>query len=405
MKKYYLPLFLLLSCSNDSTNQAALPDNYLELNSSKLITIEVAKEESSYPLSIRDIFSDIEYSALKNVNGFYLSGAKKILDLGDTILVQDSNKAVLVAYNSNGDFLGQIGRRGQGPEEYAGVWYFDVDYKSGNIFIYSRADQSVLVYDSEFYFLEKIRIGAYAMYFAVIDNGFLAFYRDMSEIGKNILITDFKGKEVEQRMPYPIGEPYVIFGGSGMLRPGGYYTYPLSSRIRKLETGSATDSTQMAVSFENILEESEIFNHQDYIKNPRDQKFALGKFSVGSEGQEVIFSYEYKIGVSRRIGPAIRLSSGQVFDHSNLKLGKDSDSFASLFFLGQYIPDYSPKTGYYSLLMNQEGMSLLSDKEFMENLKNEDEKLYQLIKSHSVDEVSFLIKFKLKTHYDPFEER
>jgi|GEM_PF-2092303 len=405
MKKYFLPLLLLCSCySNDSHEQKVVAEEWV-IDTSNLLNVEVTEDHLSPLMSIRHVFSEVDYIALESVNGFYLSAAKKILDLGDTLLVQDKNKSILVAYDSQGNFLGQIGRKGQGPEEYAGVWDFDVDYESGNIFIYSRADQSVLVYDSEFFFVEKIRVGQYAMHFAVLESNRLAFYMDMAGAGKNILLTDIKGNKVGERMPYPSDKRYVVFGESGLLRPGGYFNYPLSSTIRKLDLDSEVDPGVMSVYFDNVLSETEIFEHQKYIENPREQKFVLGKYSVGSGGKELVFSYEYKKGVSRRIGPGIRLASGQVYDHFNLKLGKDSDAFASLFFRGPYIPDFSPKTGYFTILINQEGLSLLEDEGILEDLGDVDEELYDLVSENWTEGTAFLMKFKLKSHYDPFEER
>jgi len=48
---------------------------------------------------------------------------------------------------------------------------------------------------------------------------------------------------------------------------------------------------------------------------------------------------------------------------------------------------------------------LLEDEGILEDLGDVDEELYDLVSENWTEGTAFLMKFKLKSHYDPFEER
>uniref|UniRef100_UPI004048E12C BF3164 family lipoprotein n=1 Tax=Roseivirga sp. TaxID=1964215 RepID=UPI004048E12C len=166
-------------------------------------------------ISPRNLMTDVEYIKLKSPEAFFLTEAQKILELDGKILILDKHKKVLVAYDLQGNFLGQVGQKGLGPEEYKSATDFAVDLSSRSIFIFSRGEQSILEFNSDLSFQRKLSINIWAFQMSVLKNQNLAFYAYFEEGNSNITILNQKGEVIDSRMAFPEGENYEVMDYTG----------------------------------------------------------------------------------------------------------------------------------------------------------------------------------------------
>jgi hypothetical protein len=367
---------------------------------SQLVDITSIKSNDNL-ISPRDLLTDVDYIQLKSTENFFLTEAQKILELDGKILILDKNKKVLVAYDLEGNFLGQVGQKGLGPEEYKSATDFVVDLSSRSIFVFSRAEQSILEFNSDLSFKRKLRINIMAFQMSILKNGNLAFYTYFEEGSSNITIFNQKGELVDSRMTFPKSVNYEVMDYTGFLVDQ-YYSYPLSSRIYALGADNS-DKEIFNIKLPNQLSEDKKFEHLEFLNGSSWMvDHILAKFMVGNNGDELLFYYTFNEVGNSGFTFGARLSDGEVFGHLNLKHGikSKSDQFVKLFFLGPYnLPVYSSASGYYYTATSNEFMDefFYSDPvKALEEIKSIDLKLYEVLEESQELENPILMRFKLK---------
>lgn len=190
-----LGFLLLISCKSENAIEGA--PEVIDINN-------YTKTDSL--LSIRSLLEDVSYIQLKGADTFFLSDTKKILEIDNKLIIHDKNSDVLVAYDLEGNFLGQVGAKGEGPEEYKQVTDFDIHPQRNSIIIYSRGDQSFLEYDHSLKFIQKVRVGFWGLYMSVLESGNLAFFKDPESGSNNIAIYDIEATKIKETMPFPVDE-------------------------------------------------------------------------------------------------------------------------------------------------------------------------------------------------------
>ncbi len=352
-------------------------------------------------ISPRELLTNVEYIKLKSPNKFFLTEAKKILELDYKLFILDKNKKIVVAYDLAGNFIGQVGKKGTGPQEYRSVMDFAVDPKNNSILIFSSADQSILEFTSDLTFRKKIRINAFASQMSLLTSGNFAFYTYFDHDGANILIYNREGKQIGSRIPYPKNGNYTPMNYTGFL-VGDFYTYPLSSTIFRLEENKPTDSEKFEIVIPNRWPEDKKFAHDEFLNSPWTKRIVLSKFSIGNKANELLFYYFYEENGNAGIALGAKLSSGQVFGHFNLKHGfkSHSDQFFKLFFIGPYnLPTFSESSGYYYTAATNERMEEFYSGDqhtALNEIKQIDYNLYKVLKESSASENPILMRFKLR---------
>ena len=396
-----LLLILLLSCKPKEPEQEAKYPIVVKNNPSSLGLV-----------SIRDLMEDVEYIKLSSSDRFFLSSASKISSLGDKIFIRDKNKKALVSFDQAGNFLGTVGTKGLGPGEYRSVTDFDVHPQRNSIFVFSRGDKAILEFDYDLKFKKQFIVENWAFGMSVLSNGQIAVYTYFDARDNNILIYDpDTGIIVDERMPYPSSLVPKSMDYTGYLR-GDYYTYPLSSRVYRLNMMEELDSAYFDISFPDQRPEELKFEHEEYLtETNRLGNEILGDFSVGESGQELIFYYGYRVAGRSGITLGVRTRSGEVFGHTKLKHGgrSFSEAFVKLFFLSPYnLPKYSKKDGYYYVIPTQEGMYNVygPDREsFLNEIKDTDKQLHDLLYAMNDGDNPILMRFRLKDMFYSFEEK
>jgi len=123
-------LFLLTACANKS-------------NVDDLLGNRVSFAPKS-EFKFSDIISDIHFVALELTDESSFMYASQILCNDKYIVIFDFDTDKLLKFDKNGKFLGKIGNRGQGPNEYAKIT--SVCMSSDTLFISDNHDET-LVYD------------------------------------------------------------------------------------------------------------------------------------------------------------------------------------------------------------------------------------------------------------------
>lgn len=391
-------LFALTACKNESNQDEQRPAQKIDV---------AAIEETDRLIAPRDLLIDVEYIVLNQLDSFFLTSARKILEFDEKLLILDGNKEELAAYEMNGNLIGRVGKKGRGPEEFMSATDFAVDAARGKILIFSRTDKALIEYNSDLSFSRKIRLDAWAFQMSLLKSGHIALYTNYSgEDENNILIFDLNGNRLDGRMPYPNDREYIPIDYTGFIL-GNYYTYPLSNKIFKINEDSGQDSVAFEIEFPGRREEEKKFEVNDFLDRRNwMQHHILAKFTVGTDAEEVLFYYSYRSGNETGYSLGVKLASGEVFGHRNLKHGfkENSDPIVRMFFLGPYnLPTYSSTTDSYYVATDIEVLTeyVYNDKETsLTEIQRIDTVLFKTLTALKDIETPVIMKFKLKKRYE-----
>lgn len=122
---------LLASCSK-------APDNN---NQAQTITFELSNTADKL---LSDI--DIDYMVLNDSNAI-IGSVDKVRQNDSVIFISDSEEYKLLAFDSNGNYIGQIGSKGQGAGEFIRLSTFFIDSDNNRIGIWDEERRKVIYYD------------------------------------------------------------------------------------------------------------------------------------------------------------------------------------------------------------------------------------------------------------------
>jgi hypothetical protein len=386
-------IFFLIGCKISISEENRVKGEVIDF-------INVKKLDSL--ISPRELMKDVEFINLKTPESFKLTFASKIQKINEKFLVLDAKKKLLFAFDNTGNFIGQVGKKGEGPQEYKEVTDFNINPNSMEINIFSRADHAILQFDSNLSFKKRIKLNNWASQFGILDSGNFAFYSFLGEeegSSFNINIYNSAGKKLDQRMKIPPIENEIAMNYSGFIN-NEFYSYPLSSKIFKIQENKGNDSLVYIINFPNKFEEEDIFDFGSYL-NPKNniKKNILSKFEIGNNGEFLCY-YEFKEGSSNGYTLGIRLANGETFGHLNMKHASENkaDIYVRMFFIGPYnIPSYSPLENCYYIASNIDAISVYY-KEIKETINKKEISeghFLELLESTDLEE-TILMKFKLK---------
>jgi len=389
-------IFLFPSCAKDANGESK----------SEIIVIDFENVvETDSLISPRELFSEVEFFLLKTPDSLKITIASKIRQVGDKLFILDQKRNNIFAFDKAGNFLGLVGWQGQGPTEFSEVSDFDVHDK--HIYIYSRGDFSVFIFDStNLEFIRRIKFEDWGMQISVLNSGNIALYSLMIEgdDSYNINIYSQEGVLLDKRMFYDEEGNYQAMNYTGFIS-GDYYTYPLSSIIYKINEDAKNDSIKYEINFPGRLPESDASNYMLFTQNERNKKNdnILTKFELGGQG-EFICHYHFREGSSNGFTLGVRLASGETFGHLNLKhaaaKGK-RDIYVRMFFKGPYnMPYYSKQTESYFVASNSESVGIYYDEISVDIRSGSvyDDELLSILSHTDLEEI-VIMKFKLKDSF------
>jgi len=384
------------------------------LTASLSCVVKVKEEEKGIPnvidfeevfqtdslISPRDLFSEVDYVLLKTPDSLRVTIASKIKEFGDTLLILDEKKHILFAFDRYGEFLSLVGNKGEGPTEFREVTDFDI--LNDKIFIYSRADFSVFVFDSDLNFNRRFKFDIWGAQISLLESGNVALYSYLADVDDNynIHIYDQFGNLKEKRMPFDKSGNYVAMNYSGFIN-GPYFTYPLSSRIYKISEEEPFDSIKYEINFSKKFPEADISNYDLYIQEGFDKnnENILTKFEFGGKGEFICY-YHFREGTSNGYTLGIRLASGEKFGHLNMQHAVKglNDLFVRMFFIGPYnMPTYSKSSNYFLIASNIESVGIYYEylSRVVKSGSVPDNELLKILSSTDLEE-TVIMKFKLK---------
>lgn len=356
-------------------------------------------------ISPRQLMTDVEYIVLKPSESFILTAAHKIQELEGKLFILDRNKQILVAYDLNGNFIGQVGNKGQGPEEYVEALDFVVNPLRKSVLIFCRGSHSILEFKSDLSFVRKTKIDGWYNQIGLLESENLALYSflDENENLFNIKLYDYNGKFLNFKMEHPLVKGYVPSDYLGFIS-GGHYSYPLSSIVYKINENDNEDLPIFEINFPDRRPEELRFDHTGFKFNDMENPQAiLTKFEVGRNGKELMFYYSFFEGSSMGFTLGVTLIEGQSFGHLSMNHWPSNkhDIFNFLFFVGPYnLPSFNLSNGFYFVSTDIEALANFSDQindeKTQKHLKELDQDLYNILKNNPDLEYPIIMKFKLR---------
>ncbi|MEB2776848.1 6-bladed beta-propeller [Algoriphagus sp. D3-2-R+10] len=398
MKNSALLLFGFLIALFSSCRKEANEKSKVE---QKVIDFAKVVETDSL-ISPRELFSEAEFFLLKTPDSLKITMASKIREIGNKLFILDHKRRVVFAFSKAGNFLSLVGNQGEGPAEFSEVSDFDVH--ENQIYIYSRGDFSVYIFDSSnFEFIRTIKLEDWGTQISVLNSGNVALYSYMIEGDDNFNINIYNpdGVLIDKRMAYAEDGNYQAMNYTGFIN-GNYYTYPLSSIIYKIGEGPDDDSVKYEINFPGRFPESSSSNYMAFKESERNKnnENILTKFELGGEGEFICY-YHFREGSSNGYTFGVRLANGETYGHLNMKhaaKGKFDDLYLQLFFKGPYnMASYSQESESFLIASNIESVGIYYDY-IMETIKSGsvyDEDLLSLLKQTDLEE-TIIMKFKLK---------
>ena len=188
-----LCFIICVSCNNKSDNE------YLNI-----ITVDIHQQGR-----ITDFIKSMDgYIFLETNDNSILQDIDKLKIEDGVIYIADRD--VLQMFDSkDGKWLGKIDRQGRGHGEYLGLTDFDV-YDS-QIYILSRVDNKVVVYDTSGNAEETIRTADGFSRIQIGGDGKIWLYSSNSnDAGYNFVMIDHSGEIQAEQDPFPVNSGFII---------------------------------------------------------------------------------------------------------------------------------------------------------------------------------------------------
>ena len=179
-------LLALSGCSGHSGNTGK-EDNIV------ILQTDFNAESPSYT----DYFDRVETIPLETNDSSLIATASKILVVNDRILVHDFKSSSVKQFHRDGSYIGTIGNKGEGPEDYLLV--YDISYNKEKEYLSLLSPFGEIVnYSPDNRFVDRVKLPAKSNYWAAewIDGNKMATWSGMEEDEPGIsLIDPYSGTE------------------------------------------------------------------------------------------------------------------------------------------------------------------------------------------------------------------
>jgi hypothetical protein len=210
--------FIFASCSNNTKK------NQLSIDFTSYTTIKLNPEKNKM-IQVNELFEKISLINLETTDRSLLSDIPKIEIDEDRFFIQNNykNDKFVYSFDFQGKFLGQIGTKGQGPEEMLFPASFALDKKNKEIWLVDNNNNKINKYDYKGEYKGNITNTLSFNNFYISETGFIYYYFSKSKNYKNgnkdelicneVCIENMFSKSLNFYFPYdcetfPNGEPY-----------------------------------------------------------------------------------------------------------------------------------------------------------------------------------------------------
>ena len=354
-------------------------------------TIDFTKANSTEQYYFSDIFQIEAMVPLETSADFFVSKSPKVVTVDGNYYIHEKKLSGLYVFNTNGRFLHQIGKLGQGPGEYYKISDFDIDKEKQQVLVYSNSDRAVMVYSLEGEFIKEIDVPFFSQYFTVLDENTWLFYSgyNLDEEPFNLFSTNNEGKITGKYFKYPLNN-LKGFDFTGLLRKshssGALYTEPLSNIIYRINQDSITQAYKIEFGKKGWPEEDR-YNHNKFFIDNMGLESSFLYSEIFETEDLLIFNYQEK---QRERVAFIMKEKGKLYTHKNF----NNDGLYPLFHTPVGIVD---KNTWITIIYPEDIFNKTNgNTSFIDGLKGPYPKLYTLTKAIKEEDNPILVTFKLK---------
>jgi hypothetical protein len=270
-KRRFFGFFYLLIVLNNLLLQSCSKDEIIR----KSGVLQYVNE--TYDISSE--FQDLEVLQLKGDFGFVKLGSVAIGK--NKIFAVDLQILRILVFNTQGEFLYEINKRGDGPGEYRGI--SKISIHDDQLIIFSHYEMAIHKYDLEGNFIEKVVLHDRLYDVVFLKDVFVGFLNQnsMHPERSNLQVYNYNGKLLKQGFPYSFDNA-IPAGNSGSisidypLSNHFYFAPPMEAEIFKLDEKLT------------IIEEFKVLGFPNYWPHGMDKE----KYSLPIASQ-----YNYIIGI------------------------------------------------------------------------------------------------------------
>lgn len=151
-KRIGLLLIFLLSISCNNTKKETIIQ---KLGKGEKIAINPEKIVKDYSMA-STLVDSIEYIPLETTNEGLIGRIKAIHEWNGRFYIWDEQLDAICIFNKQGSFLKKLAAKGRGPKEYIAIRSFYQNPENGDLYIYCDRSRSILQYDAEGIFIDRI---------------------------------------------------------------------------------------------------------------------------------------------------------------------------------------------------------------------------------------------------------
>lgn len=176
MRKFNtLVIAIFITLSSSCTNKTNTKSN----SDVHIINVEISSEQNTFIYS--DYFNDVEIIALETNNSSLIGNINRISFYNNNIYILDKQSNSVLIFNINGSFLNKINNVGMGPGEYTQIGDFDIDRDNNRILVYAHSPMKLIYYDLECNFIKEERINDIYRNILSVKNGVVLIDIDASK--------------------------------------------------------------------------------------------------------------------------------------------------------------------------------------------------------------------------------
>ena len=247
MKYKLVALVLLASCFSACRRgeAAAAPDISLYTDSiaSAGNLLELHPPMRQGAINFEAIVDSVSYLPLFTNDSILIAGISDIKALGDTLFIADYRLGKIFAFNLEGQCIGSISARGEGPEDYKRLCGFDVDARNRLLYLLDGDRGKVHVYTPSLDLREVIKLPcSFVDHLALLPSGKLLLelgFRDYDpedKVSPNLVLYDMETEQVDSTFFHYARKTGINFRPQAPIafssyKDGVYYWPPLSHSV------------------------------------------------------------------------------------------------------------------------------------------------------------------------------
>ena len=164
---YLIGACLFSGCSKTENSDA--------LNVPEVIKIQRSAQSPTF--YYRDLIEDVKFISLSTECPF-LVNVKKVLIHQDRIIVFDNKDSKIALFDSSGEFLNLVGKRGQGPGEFIRINDVTINKNNRNILAICDERKSLMSFDFDGKYIEEKRLNYFVNQIELIGHEDVLIFND-----------------------------------------------------------------------------------------------------------------------------------------------------------------------------------------------------------------------------------